>query len=233
MKKIIVLFIAVAMAAVMFAGCAQVNKASDTAAASSVPSAAASQQAQTGASAQAGGNLADILSSAEKMTNVSFDFSVSVSGTVAVSGSAWCEVGKMIKVKTTVSGIEIVEIIDQTNNTMTTYMPSTKTGQTAAAPADAASTNPGSYLEGMDQSKIQDLGTDTVNGYACRVIQFTSPADNTTPIKMWLSTELNFPVRITTTASGKDVQMDYTNVSTAAFPAGTFDIPSDIQITKS
>lgn len=247
MKKTMILIVVIALvSALMLTGCANVSKtekASATPAASTAASTAAvqskaqesaaptqSQKAQASASAQAGGNLADIIGKAKGFTSISFDFSVSSSGSVVASGSMWSEAGKMLKIKTTVSKMDVIEIINMSDKTMTMYMPASKTGTKSAMPAGVDSSDPGSYLSGVDASKLKDDGTDNVNGEACRVVEYSDESGSA--VKMWISTKLNFPVKITTMADKKEIEMDYTNVSTAALPAGTFDIPSDIQITE-
>lgn len=223
MKKVIILIAIMAMTTVfILSGCGQTNKPQESAASQKVS-----------ASAQAGDSsaLADLINSAKKFTSITTDFSVTVNNAVAMSGTLWYDgMGKMMKIKTTVSNIEAVEIINLKDNTMTGYVPSTKTGQTSAAPAGIESTNPGNYLEGVDTSKLTDLGTDTVNGYACRVVSFPSPDDSTSTIKMWIATNVNFPTRIEVTSGGNPVEMNYTNINTGVIPVGTFDIPSDITI---
>jgi outer membrane lipoprotein-sorting protein len=242
MKKTITLIVVIALvSALMLTGCASVNKKEDASAAPSAsasaiqsetkesPEASKSQQAESSTSAQAGGDITNLLNAAKNIANISFDFSVSSGGSVLASGSMWSETGKMLKIKTTVSGIDVFEIIDIGSKTMTTYMPQMKTGQKMAAPAGIDSTDPGSYLSGVDLSKLKDDGTDTVNGDACRVVEYSDESGNT--VKMWISTKFNFPVKINAMADGKEIEMDYTNISTEALPAGTFDIPSDITFT--
>lgn len=243
MKKTMILIVVIALVSVlMLTGCASVNKTEKTSATSSASTAAVqskaqesaaptqSQKAQASASAQAGGSLADIIGKAKGLTNLSFDFSVSSSGSVLASGSMWSEAGKMLKIKTTVSKIDVIEVINLSDKTMVMYMPESKTGTKSAMPEGIDSSDPGNYLSGVDASKLKDDGTDNVNGEACRVVEYSDESGSA--VKMWISTKLNFPVKITATVDKKEIDMDYTNVSTADLPAGTFDIPSDIKITE-
>ena len=249
MKKrmICLLIVLVMIALVIITGCSQTSSinssepavsSNQSAAQSQTVSSPAASQSQSAssspASAQAAGNgqsLADIIGAAQKVQSMSLDFTVTTSDGKTVSGSIWGETGKMLKIQTTVNGAETVEIINLTDKTLTMYQTATKTGEKIAEPAGMDSSAPGSYLLGLDATKVQDLGTDTINGETCRVVQYTSPSVATTTVKMWISTSLNYPVQlISTTTDGKTTQIDYTNIKVGALPSDTFSIPADVTI---
>ena len=187
----------------------------------------AATQGQTGGT-QA---LADLIGKYKQVQSMSLDFAVTTPEGAATSGTMWAEAGKMLKIETTVGGVQEVMLINLTDNTITMWQPATKQGTKITAPA--AFSDPSSYLNGIDVSKVQDLGTADINGETCHIIQYTSTdANGSTTIKMWLSERLGFPVRVTsTTADGKTTTMDYTNIKVGSLPSDTFTVPADVKIT--
>ena len=136
----------------------------------------------------------------------------------------------MLKIQTTANGVQEVMLINLADNTMTMWQPATKQGTKIKAPTTFS--DPSSYLNGIDVSKVQNLGTEDVNGETCDVVQYvTTAAGASTTTKMWLSQRLGFPVRLTmTTADGKTTTIDYTNIKVGSLPSGTFSVPADVKI---
>lgn len=190
------------------------------------------------ASSAAGGkSVSELLSGINSLENMSFDYTLTTSAGTSTA-SAWMVKDKYYKIKTSVNGVDSVTIMNYTDNTMITYTPNTKTGFKMALSASSTSSgagySPEDFLGSADTSGAVDLGTETVNGENCRLVQYTYGSET---VKMWVSTRLNFPVRIqattsTSSASGGDtLQIDYSNISFNAPPSDTFTVPSDITIT--
>ena len=186
-------------------------------------------QGQTGGS-QA---LTDLMGKYKQVQSVSLDFAVATPDGTNISGQMWSETGKMLKIDATVSGVQEVMLINLTDNTMTMWQPATKQGTKIKAPTTFS--DPSGYLNGVDVSKVQNLGTEDVNGETCDVIQYTTTAANvTTTTKMWLSQRLGFPARVTsTTADDKTTTIDYTNIKVGSLPSDTFKVPADVKIVSS
>jgi outer membrane lipoprotein-sorting protein len=199
---------------------------SSAAAGSQTTTSTAATQGQTGG-AQA---LTDLMSKYKQVQSVSLDFTVTTPDGMSTSGKMWSETGKMLKIETTVSGVQEVMLINLTDNTMTMWQPATKQGTKIKAPATFS--DPSSYLNGVDTGKVQDLGTADINGETCDVVQYATTAANvSTTTKMWLSQRLGFPVRVTsTTADDKTTTIDYTNIKVGSLPSDTFSVPADVKI---
>jgi outer membrane lipoprotein-sorting protein len=199
---------------------------SSTIAGSETTTSTVAAQGQTGGT-QA---LTDLMSKYKQVQSVSLDFAVTTPENTSISGTMWSETGKMLKIQTTANGVQEVMLINLADNTMTMWQPATKQGTKIKAPTTFS--DPSSYLNGIDVSKVQNLGTEDVNGETCDVVQYvTTAAGASTTTKMWLSQRLGFPVRLTmTTADGKTTTIDYTNIKVGSLPSGTFSVPADVKI---
>ena len=173
-----------------------------------------------------------MLNKYKKVESVSLDFKMTTAGGATTSGKMWSEAGKMLKLDISAGGVEMMMLINLTDNTMTQWQPATKKGTTIKAPITFS--DPSAYLNGIDVSQVKDLGTTDINGETCHVIQFTTTtAGQSMASKMWLSERLGFPVRVVTSSAGGDtasMTMDYTNIKVGSLPSDTFTVPADVTI---
>jgi outer membrane lipoprotein-sorting protein len=206
---------------VLVAGC---SKGGSTTTSPPASSPSASTQSQPSASQ----SLADLLAKAEHGNPVTLDFTVTTSAGKTVSGTMWKQNG-MLKMETTANGHQAVMIISYTDNTMIEYQPGSSTGVKMKLPSTSQDAT--RYLEGVDASTVQDLGTAVINGETCRVVQYAMANSPTTTIKMWISEDQGIPVQlISTNANGLTTTMDYTNIKVGPLPGDTFSVPAGITI---
>jgi outer membrane lipoprotein-sorting protein len=159
---------------------------------------------------------------------MTFDFTVTTSDGKTAGGTMWKQ-NDMMKMESTANGHQAITIINYADNSMISYQPSQSMGVKMKLPS--ASQDAGSYLNGVDPSTVQDLGTAVINGQTCRVIQYAMASTPTTNIKMWLSEDLGIPIHmVITDAAGKVTTMDYTNVKVGPLPSDTFSVPAGITI---
>jgi outer membrane lipoprotein-sorting protein len=210
-------------------GQVQVAPASTTS--SSVVGSQTTTSTAAGQSQTAGNQtFTDLMSKYKQVQSVSLDFAVKTPDGKSTSGKMWSETGKKLKIETTVNGVQEVMLINLADNTVTMWQPATKQGTKITSPTTFS--DPSGYLNGVDTSKVEDLGTADVNGETCDVVQYTTTVSGTsTTTKMWLSQRLGFPVRVTsTTADGKTTTIDYTNINVGSLPSDTFTVPADVKI---
>lgn len=251
-KRLCIFAIAVSLVALVVAavaGCGSPASTSTTAASTAVSTAATTSTSSSTSSSVAGSQttastaaaqgqtggaqaLTDLLNKYKKVQSVSLDFKMTTAGGTNTSGKMWSEAGKMLKLDMTANGVEMVMLINLTDNTMTEWQPATKKGTKIKAPITFS--DPSAYLNGVDISQVKDLGTADVNGETCHVIQFTTTVSGKSMTsKMWLSERLGFPVRVVTSATGGDtatMTMDYTNINVGSLPGDTFTVPADVNI---
>ncbi len=77
---------------------------------------------------------------------------------------------------------------------------------------------------------VEPLGSDTIDGHACRVerVTVTAPGEAAHVMKVWSATDLKgFPLRVETESNGRTVQINYKDVSLAAPDAKLFVQPAN------
>jgi outer membrane lipoprotein-sorting protein len=218
-----------ALVAVTAAGCG--SSVTTTVGSSAAGSIATTKTVATTSNPSGSQALMDLVGKYKQVKSMSLDFKAATPDGKVASGTIWGETGKMLKIETTENGMKSVILVNLADNTMTMYQPSTNRGTKTKALASFQ--NPSTYLDGIGQSKLKDLGTGTINGEVCRIIEFArTNANGSTTNKMWLSERLGFPVQITsTTADGKTTTIDYTNIKVGALPGDTFQVPASVKIT--
>lgn len=174
--------------------------------------------------------LADLIGRYKQVESLSLDYAVTTSDGQTISGKMWEQAGKMLKTQSTVAGIENVIIMDLVGSTMTVYQPSTKQGTKTAMKMPVE--DPAGYAEAVDVGQMQDLGTEVIDGETCRVVQYTTTdGGSAATVKMWLSENLGFPVKIiSTSAGGQTITMTYSNIKVGPLPDDTFEVPADVEI---
>ncbi len=77
---------------------------------------------------------------------------------------------------------------------------------------------------------VEPLGSDTIDGHACRVerVTVTTPKEAPQVMKVWSATDLEgFPLRVETESNGHTMQINYKDVSLAAPAASLFTQPAN------
>lgn len=76
-----------------------------------------------------------------------------------------------------------------------------------------------------------EIGNETINGYDCKVTQYTYKQKKYGILIQWVSTKLNFAIKSQSkNAKGKVTNtIEYTNIKTSAQPDSLFEIPSGYQ----
>ncbi len=207
---------------VLVTGCS--SKGGSTASSPTASSPTASTQSQSSGSQ----SIADLFAKFKQGRSMTFDYTVTTSDGKTASGTMWKQ-SDMMKMETTVNGQQAVMIINYADNTMIEYQPARNMGVKMKLPS--TSQDASSYLNGVDPSTVQDLGTAVINGETCRVIQYAMASAPTTTIKMWLSEDQGIPVHmVSTAADGKTTTLDYTNINVGPLPSDTFSVPAGITI---
>lgn len=150
---------------------------------------------------------------------------VTTSANVNITGTVWAKKNKM-RMETTEQGQNVVIFIDTDTKTMYLYMPAQNTAMKmdlSQAP-ESASTDANSIL----QYNPTILGTETLDGKLCEVIQYTA---NGATSKVWLWQDKGLPVRIQSTTSSGITTIDFKNYDFSDIPDSQFDLPAGAQIS--
>jgi outer membrane lipoprotein-sorting protein len=74
--------------------------------------------------------------------------------------------------------------------------------------------------------EMTELGEETVNGYPCKIVQYTYKNKKYGVLKQWVSEKLGYSVKIETKdAKGKTSTIEYKNIKEGKQPDSLFEIP--------
>ena len=132
-----------------------------------------------------------------------------------------------MRVDTTAQGISTIILVDTDKQTIYSYVPS----QNAATKLNYAQA-PKSVTDTV-KTIIADnptiIGTETVDGKACLVIQYADATMGT--VKEWLWIDRGFPVKIESTSpSTGTITVLNTNFDFSDIPDNTFDLPAGVKV---
>ncbi len=133
--------------------------------------------------------------------------------------------GEKIRQETTVDDQSSITILRLDKKLSWTLIPAEKQYMEVALNFDPAHPASGSKDHEYTTS---DLGTEKVNGYDCRVTQYTYKNPKYGVTVQWVAKSLNYPVRYLTKDSKGHVTLtvDYTNIKTGKLADSLFEVPS-------
>jgi outer membrane lipoprotein-sorting protein len=73
------------------------------------------------------------------------------------------------------------------------------------------------------------LGTETIDGKSCTVIEWTIPGTGT--MKEWIWTETGFPIKIESTTDQGTSTIEFTNIDFSDIPDSMFELPEGAVVT--
>ncbi|HPJ26178.1 MAG TPA: DUF4412 domain-containing protein [Synergistaceae bacterium] len=79
--------------------------------------------------------------------------------------------------------------------------------------------------ENPDMATAEDLGTETVNGYKCKVFKVTYKEDLRGDSTLWISKKLETPIKIVTNTSEGTSTMEMKNIQEGSLASSLFEIP--------
>jgi len=178
------------------------------------------------ATSSSGSSVASLLGKMTANASVKYDSVTSGAGSPATTQSIWLKSTRM-RIEMTQAGVKMVILIDQDKKVMYNYSPDQNTAfkmDISKAPSSVA----------QDSTKIQDynpviVGTETIDGKVCTIIQFTNQAGTT---KEWLWQDRGFPIKVEMTSAAGTFTTENKNVSFGDIPDSTFQLPAGVQITE-
>ena len=190
----------------------------------SVAATSAAKTSTTAASSQTGGNLAGILGQVSGIASMKYDMVTTTPNNQTVTSTMWVKKTQM-RMESTQQGQSIVMLINGDTKIMYMYMPA----QNMALKEDygqapkSASDNANSIL----QNTPTVIGTETLDGKLCTVIQYTVNGATT---KEWIWQAKGLPVRMQITTSQGTTTTDFKNYDFSDIPDSTFVLPAGVQI---
>lgn len=171
--------------------------------------------------------LGEILGRGAGIASVKYDMVTTAQGMPSMTQKVWLKKNKM-RTEMTIEGQTTVNLIDMDAKTMYTYMPA----QNLAIKMDFAKEAPESPIEStesIEKYKPVVIGTETIDGKVCSVIEYTVEGVKT---KSWIWKEKGFLVRMeVTTSEGKTI-IEYKNIEFVDIPNSMFELPAGVQVTE-
>jgi len=171
--------------------------------------------------------LSDILGLGANITSVYYE--MSITGGVGESSvvKIW-EKGNKVRDEMTIEGMTIISIMDGDAGVTYTYnsvMDSwTQTTFDTSAVPEGAAQDPEDILDFHPEI----LGTETIDGKSCTVIQWT--IDEGT-IKEWIWTEKGFPLKMETVTPAGTSTIEFTNIDFSDIDDSMFELPEGAIVT--
>jgi outer membrane lipoprotein-sorting protein len=227
-------------AALLVAGCSGSSSPSSTAqtASSNAPASQPTTNAPTSTAIQSSNApassskpvsdaaLNDIFKKAAALPTVRYDSVISTPGAPTTTQKVWMKKTKM-RVETSGQGSNSVMLIDSEKRTMYNYQPNQNTAtKMDFSQAPTSVTQDASTIQKYNP---QVIGTETLEGKLCTVIQFTNEMGT---VKEWLWQEKGLPLRVEAmTMVGKAV-MEMKNIDFSDIPDSMFELPTGVQIIE-
>ena len=193
--------------------------------ATSTAATSAAKISTTAASGQIGSNLASILGQVSGITSMKYDMVTTTPDNQTVTSTMWVKKSQL-RMESTQQGQSVVMLINGDTKTMYMYMPAQNTAikmDFSQAPK-SASDNANSVL----QYTPTVVGTETLDGKLCTVIQYTANGSTT---KEWIWQAKGLPVRMQATTTQGTSTTDFKNYDFSSIPDSTFQLPAGAQIS--
>jgi hypothetical protein len=172
-----------------------------------------------------GNDLNDVLAKVAGIGSVKYDSVITVTGTPPITQKVYLEKTRM-RIETNMQGMDTIIMIDTDKKTMYNYIPS----QNMAMKMDfsQAPTPATKEVDGINQYSPQIVGTETLDGKVCLVVQYTSPQGT---YKQWIWKDKGFPIKIETTSAAGNSVVENKNIEFGDIPDNLFELPAGVQIT--
>jgi len=221
---------AIVLSIALLAGCATSEKPPATST-PSPPQTEESSQATTPSPAtepettqSSGETLDDILGLASSIESVKFDMVVTSTEISSMTTTVWLKEQKM-KMKTASEGQTIITILDQEAQTMYTYMPDQN--MAFMMTYDQAQASPIDDTQNINQYNPQNVGTETIDGKVCMVVEYTVQDVSVTT---WIWKEYGFPIKVVSVTAQGTTTIEYKNIDFTNIPDSEFQLPAGVQI---
>ncbi|MBM4432575.1 MAG: hypothetical protein FJ025_01060 [Chloroflexi bacterium] len=174
--------------------------------------------------------LSEILGRAASVTSAKFDLVMTAPGAPAVVEKMWVK-GNKIRVETEMEGQPLVIIQDRDAQALYMYIPAQNTATKTELEAETESIeqfSPAEVAKYILDSKPVATGTETVDGKACLVIEFTGGDGQ--KLTAWVWKEYGFPIKVEgSTPEGKAI-LEWQNIELSSIPDSMFVLPAGVII---
>ena len=145
-------------------------------------------------------------------------------GMATMTTKVWLK-GQNMKSETTMEGQTVVNIINHETQTMYMYIP--EQNMAFKVTYEQAQGSPVEEALAISQYHPRNLGTETIDGKVCMVVEYTVQDVNT---KMWIWEEHGFPIKVVTVTDQGTTTIEYKNIQFTSIPDSEFQLPLGVEI---
>ncbi|MBU1032336.1 MAG: DUF4412 domain-containing protein [Patescibacteria group bacterium] len=169
--------------------------------------------------------LSELLGMGSSISSVKYDVTMTMPGAPQMTLKTWLKKNKM-KTEMRTQGQTAISLMDMDAKTMYTYMPA----QNMAIKMKWDDTSvPTSPTENLEVYKPVHIGTETLDGKVCTVIEYNAEGTKT---KSWIWKKNGFPVRTEAVTPEGTVIMEYKNIQFTDIPDSVFELPAGVSIME-
>ena len=164
------------------------------------------------------------------MTSLKYDMVATAPGEAAVTIKMWRKGNKM-RMEGTFEGKSMVYLVNVDEQLAYMYFPAENTAMKIGLgeAQEAAGESPTEQSESIVKYNPVTLGTETLDGKSCLVIEYTTETDD---VKMWVWTEYGLPIKTeSTTAEGTSV-VELKNIESGDISDSIFELPAGVQLIE-
>jgi len=175
-------------------------------------------------------SLTEILGKAKGITSLKYDMVATSSGEAAVTIKMWWK-GKKIRMEGTFEGKSMVYLVDVDEQLAYMYFPAENTAMKIGlgTAQETAGESPTEQSESIVKYNPVTLGTETLDGKSCLVIEYTTETDD---VKMWVWTQYGLPIKTeSTTAEGTSI-VELKNIESGDISDSMFELPAGVQLIE-
>jgi outer membrane lipoprotein-sorting protein len=169
------------------------------------------------------GSVADLFGRAAGIASMKYDMVTTAADNSVMNSTAFLKRNKM-RIESIVQGQNTVMLIDGDAKTMYVYTPA----QNTAMKMDFSQA-PQSATGSVSQYNPVIVGSETLDGKLCQIIQYTA---NGVVTKEWVWDAKGLPVRVQATSSAGASTTDFKNYDFSDIPDSMFVLPAGVQITS-
>jgi len=175
-------------------------------------------------------SLTEILGKAKGITSLKYDMVATAPGEAAVTIKMWWK-GKKIRMEGTFEGKSMVYLVDVDEQLAYMYFPAENTAMKIGLgkAQETAGESPTEQSESIVKYNPVTLGTETLDGKSCLVIEYTTETDD---VKMWVWTQYGLPIKTeSTTAEGTSI-VELKNIESGDISDSMFELPAGVQLIE-
>ena len=183
-----------------------------------------------------GSSLSDLLDLAKGSTSATYDLVISGGVMQPMTNKVW-STETMERMDSTIMGTKSIMIIDKEAMVMYMYDPDENTAMRMDMDPDNTAGSPQSFEEIVEEYNPTVIGTETIDGKKCTIIQYEVVTDDVTVTqKAWIWQVYGFPIKfeMTSTIGGSSVTtvIEMKNIEFGPIDDSIFELPAGVDIQE-